>query len=265
LLGGGLLAMGLGLLSRLLPIPKSLPMDRFFQDRQGAYLMMMFGVAVAPLAEEMLFRGFLYPVLDRWLQTLFMTPYQIRRGCVWFLIVAGWGFITHRLLLPGSLLLVVVVFLATAALFIVRSLKAGGQANFVVLPGAALVAWGLASRALDHHVFEWATIALVIAATGLGLLGMAPPVEASAAGRWGRLLAVLITSGGFAMVHSEQLGQAWGPLLVLFVVGLVLTLTRVVTRSITPGLLIHIGYNLTLFTLLYVGTDHFRHLERMTQ
>jgi membrane protease YdiL (CAAX protease family) len=265
LLGGGLLAMGLGLLSRLLPIPKSLPMDRFFQDRQGAYLMMMFGVAVAPLAEEMLFRGFLYPVLDRWLQTLFMTPYQIRRGCVWFLIVAGWGFITHRLLLPGSLLLVVVVFLATAALFIVRSLKAGGQANFVVLPGAALVAWGLASRALDHHVFEWATSALVIAATGFGLLGMAPPVEASAAGRWGRLLAVLITSGGFAMVHSEQLGQAWGPLLVLFVVGLVLTLTRVVTRSITPGLLIHIGYNLTLFTLLYVGTDHFRHLERMTQ
>jgi membrane protease YdiL (CAAX protease family) len=94
---------------------------------------------------------------------------------------------------------------------------------------------------------------------------MAPPVEASAAGRWGRLLAVLITTGAFAMVHSEQLGQAWGPLLVLFVVGLVLTLTRVVTRSITPGLLIHVGYNLTLFTLLYVGTDHFRHLERMTQ
>ena len=66
---GRLLAVGLGLLSRLLPIPKSLPMDQFFQDRQGAYLMMIFGVAVAPFAEEMLFRGFLYPVLDRWLQT----------------------------------------------------------------------------------------------------------------------------------------------------------------------------------------------------
>ncbi len=57
-----------------------------------------------------------------------------------------------------------------------------------------------------------------------------------------------MTSVGFAMVHSEQLGQAWGPLLVLFVVGLVLTLTRVVTRSVTPGLLIHVGYNLMLFT-----------------
>ncbi len=94
---------------------------------------------------------------------------------------------------------------------------------------------------------------------------MAPAPGASAAGRWGRFLAVLATSLAFAMVHSEQLGQAWGPLLVLFMVGLVLTITRVVTRSVTPGLLIHVGYNLMLFGVLYVGTDHFRHLERMTQ
>jgi len=127
------------------------------------------------------------------------------------------------------------------------------------------VAWGLASQSLGHQAFESATIALVVLASLLGLIGMAPPVDASVAGRWGRFLAVLITSGGFAMVHGEQLGQAWGPLLVLFMVGLVLTLTRVVTRSITPGLLVHVGYNLTLFTLLYLGTDHFRHLERVTQ
>ncbi len=227
--------------------------------------MMMFGVTVAPLAEEMLFRGFLYPVLDRWLETMFLTPYQIRRGCIWLLIVAGWGFITHRLSLPGSLLLVGAIFVATAVLFIGRSMKPGGQAHFVILPGAALVAWGMMSRALSHPVFDATTIALVLAASGFGLLGMASPMGTSVAGRWGRFLAVLITSSGFAMVHSEQLGQAWGPLLVLFVVGLVLTIARVVTRSITPGLLIHVGYNLSLFTLLYVGTDHFRHLERMTQ
>ena len=263
--GGGLLAVALGLLSKLLPIPKSLPMDRFFQDRQGAYLMMIFGVAVAPLAEEMLFRGFLYPVLDRWLQTLFMSPRQIRRGCVWILIMAAWGFIEHRLPATESVLLAVAAFLGTAVLFLVRSLKNGGPAHLVLLPGAALVAWGLASRSMGHQAFESATIALVVLATLLGLVSMAPAVEASAAGRWGRVLAILMTSAGFAMVHGEQLGQAWGPLLVLFVVGLVLTLTRVVTRSVTPGLLVHVGYNLTLFTLLYFGTDHFRHLERMTQ
>ena len=140
--GGGLLAMGLGLLSRLLPIPKSLPMDRFFQDRQGAYLMMIFGVAVAPLAEEMLFRGFLYPVLDRWLQTLFMTPRQIRRGCIWILILAAWGFLEHRLPLAESLVLAALAFLATGALFLVRSTKPGGTGQTRLVAGRRAVSLG---------------------------------------------------------------------------------------------------------------------------
>ena len=84
------------------------------------------------------------------------------------------------------------------------------------------MAWGLASRALGNPAFESVTIVL----RGTRQLARAVSAwrrlcTASAAGRWGRFLAVLITSGGFAMVHSEQLGQAWGPLLVLFVVGLV--------------------------------------------
>jgi membrane protease YdiL (CAAX protease family) len=265
LVGGSMLAVGLGLLSRLLPIPKSLPMDRFFQDRQGAFLMMFLGVAVAPFAEEMLFRGFLYPVLDRWLQSMFMTRQQIRRACVWVLIVAGWGYIAHRLPLAWSLLFAILAFLTTAALFAARTLRFGRQVRRVLLPGAALVVWGLASRSISDRAFGSVTIALAVLACLLGLLSMAPPADASAAGRWGRLLAVLATSAGFAMVHSEQLGQAWGPLLVLFMVGLVLTITRVVTQSVTPGYLIHVGYNLTLFSLLYLGTDHFRHLERITQ
>ena len=120
--------------------------------------MMIFGVAVAPFAEEMLFRGFLYPVLDRWLQTLFMTPRQIRRGCIWILILAGWGYPRT----PASAGVVGIagglVFLATAALFLARSMKPGGQARLVLLPGAALVAWGLASRSLGNQAFESVTI-----------------------------------------------------------------------------------------------------------
>ncbi len=266
LAAGGFLAVALGELSRLLPIPKSLPMDKFFQNAQGAYLMMVFGVAIAPLAEEMLFRGFLYPVLDRWLQTLFMTPHQVRRGCIWILIMAGWGYVEHRLPLAWSVLLTVVVGLAVGARVVFQSLKSGERPSGVVLlPASAVVAWGLASGAISDHVFAIATTVLLLLACLLGVFSMAPTQGPSAVGRWGRLLAVLATSFAFAMVHSEQLGQAWGPLLVLFVVGLVLTITRVVTRSVTPGLLIHVGYNLMLFGVLYVGTDHFRHLERMTQ
>jgi len=264
--GGGLLAIGLAELSRLLPIPKSLPMDQFFQNRQSVYLMMIFGVAVAPLAEEMLFRGFLYPVLDRWLQALFMTPRQVRRGCVWILITAAWGYIEHRLPLTWSVLAAVVVFLVAAALVLGRSLRSGQKPSpLVLLPGATVVAWGVAAGAISDHVFGVATTVLLVLACLLGVFSVAPTPNAPAAGRFGRLLAVLATSFAFAMVHGEQLGQAWGPLLVLFVVGLVLTITRVITRSVTPGLLIHVGYNLMLFTVLYLGTDHFRHLERMTQ
>lgn len=266
MMGGGLLAVGLAQLSRLLPIPKSLPMDQYFQNRQGAYVMMIFGVAVAPLAEEMLFRGFLYPVLDRWLQTLFMTPRQVRRGCVWVLIMTGWGYVEHRLPLAWLVLAAVVVFLGAGALVVVRSLKSGRRPpSSVLLPMSTVVAWGVAAGATSDHAFGIATTALLVLACLLGLSSIAPTPHASAAGRSGRFLAVLATSFAFAMVHGEQLGQAWGPLLVLFVVGLVLTITRVVTRSVTPGLLIHMGYNLMLFTALYLGTDHFRHLERMTQ
>lgn len=266
MMGGALLAVGLGELSRLLPIPKSLPMDKFFQNQQGAYLMMVFGVAIAPLAEEMLFRGFLYPVLDRWLQTLFMTPWQLRRGFIWILVMAGWGFVENRLPLAWSVPLAVLAFLVVGSLVVARSVKSGGKpSGRLLLPASATVAWGLASRAIAPHAFGIAMTALLILAFLLGLLSIAPSLEVSVAGRWGRFLAVVATSLAFAMVHSEQLGQAWGPLLVLFMVGLILTITRVVTRSVTPGLLIHVGYNLMLFAVLYFGTDHFRHLERMTQ
>ncbi len=266
LAAGAFLAVLLGLLSRLLPIPKSLPMDKFFQNRQGAYLMMIFGVAIAPLAEEMLFRGFLYPVLDRWLQTLFMTPRQLRRGCIWVLTMAAWGYLEHRLPLPWSVVLAVAVFLAVGGMVVAQSLRSGERpSGLLLLPAATTVSWGLAAGMISNHLFGVATIVLLVLASLLGAISLAPPPQTSVAGRWGRFLAVLATSIAFAMVHSEQLGQAWGPLLVLFMVGLVLTITRVVTRSVTPGLLIHVGYNFMLFGVLYIGTDHFRHLERMTQ
>jgi|SRR5215472_13457965 len=51
--------------SRYLPIPKSLPVDKFFNETTGAYLMAGFGVTLAPLLEELFFRGMLYPLVRR--------------------------------------------------------------------------------------------------------------------------------------------------------------------------------------------------------
>jgi membrane protease YdiL (CAAX protease family) len=83
--------------------------------------------------------------------------------------------------------------------------------------------------------------------------------------RFGTVTAVLLTSLAFAGVHGGQYGWAWSVVLLMFFVGLVLTIVRAWTGSVATGFLIHCGYNLTLFALLFFSTDHFRHLERMSQ
>jgi membrane protease YdiL (CAAX protease family) len=42
-----------------------LPIQQFFLDRQSIYLMAILAVLVAPIVEETVFRGFLYPVFAR--------------------------------------------------------------------------------------------------------------------------------------------------------------------------------------------------------
>ena len=65
-IGGFALAFAVDRLARFLPMPKSLPLDEYFTDATSAYLMAGLGVVLAPLMEEILFRGLLYPVLRRW-------------------------------------------------------------------------------------------------------------------------------------------------------------------------------------------------------
>jgi len=63
--GGTVLAIAVESMSRFLPIPKTLPMDRYFHDAPSAYLLAAFGLTLAPLMEELFFRGLLYPLLRR--------------------------------------------------------------------------------------------------------------------------------------------------------------------------------------------------------
>jgi membrane protease YdiL (CAAX protease family) len=148
LLGGVVLALGLQGVAHMLPMPKELPIDRFFQTPSEAWALSLFGISLAPLLEELFFRGFLYPVLAR---------------------------------------------------------------------------------------------------------------------RLGIVIAVILTALSFGLIHAPQLGRAWAPVLVVFMIGLALTITRAVTKSVAAGLLMHIAYNGTISTLLFVGSDGFRHLERLNQ
>lgn len=146
LLAGIGLSVAVMAISRFLPVPRGLPVERYFTDRPLALLLVFFGTAVAPLVEEVFFRGFLYPVLRN---------------------------------------------------------------------------------------------------------------------RVGTPAAVGLTAAVFAVIHGQQVDLAWAPLLMLFCVGLTLTLVREKTDSVSAPFLIHLGYNATLFALLALGTKGFTEMPKV--
>ena len=75
---------------------------------------------------------------------------------------------------------------------------------------------------------------------------------------------ILLTAAGFGLLHGAQLGYSWAVLIILLV-GLVLTLVRVVTRSVAASFLVHVGYNATVTIIALIATGGFRHMEKMNQ
>jgi len=146
ILAGFVLSLSLQVVAHFLPIPKELPIDSFFRTPAEAWALGILSVTLAPLMEELFFRGFLYPVLAR----------------------------------------------------------------------------------------------------DLGLP-----------------FAILLTALSFAALHGAQLMFSWGPVLVIFLVGLVLTMVRAKTNSVAAGVLIHMAYNGTITVAMFVATDGFRHLEKL--
>jgi len=82
--------------------------------------------------------------------------------------------------------------------------------------------------------------------------------------RLGLPVAVLITALGFALLHGAQLTFAWGPVLVIFLVGIVLTMVRAKQNSVAASVLIHMAYNGTITVAMFAATDGFRHLEKLS-
>jgi membrane protease YdiL (CAAX protease family) len=71
LAGGIVLSLVVQFLSNFLPVPKTLPIDDFFRNSADVWMVALFGTFVAPIFEELAFRGFLLPSLASawdWLQ-----------------------------------------------------------------------------------------------------------------------------------------------------------------------------------------------------
>ncbi len=89
--------------------------------------------------------------------------------------------------------------------------------------------------------------------------GMLYPVLAR---RLGAIAGIFITAVLFGLMHFAQYGRSWGAVLIIFLVGVVLTTIRAVTKSVASSFLAHVGYNTTLMVLAATATDGFRHMEK---
>ena len=63
--GGFGLALLVGFISRYMGQDSGLPMEEMFRSRASVLMMMALGILVAPLVEETIFRGCIYPVIGR--------------------------------------------------------------------------------------------------------------------------------------------------------------------------------------------------------
>ena len=80
--------------------------------------------------------------------------------------------------------------------------------------------------------------------------------------RLGAVWGILLTALPFGLMHFFQYGNSWGAVLIVFLVGVVLTAVRAMTKSVASSFLAHVGYNGTLMLLAAWSTDGFKHMDK---
>jgi uncharacterized protein len=131
----GVLTVSLDLLGRYLPMPKTSPFEQFFANPRDAYLMAAFAVTFGPLMEELFFRGFLYPVLERRTGvTLAVVLTALPFGLMHYLQYRSWGAVLVITGVGVVLTTVRVVTKSVAASFVVH---AGYNATLMFLAAVA--------------------------------------------------------------------------------------------------------------------------------
>lgn len=122
--GGLILSFCLQVASHWLPIPKSMPIDKFFSTQSGVWLMAIFGTFIAPFAEEVFFRGMLYPAL-------------VRKTGMWIAVVftAAMFALIHASQLGWSAAAISILFAVGMVLTLVRAFAGSLAASMIVHMG----------------------------------------------------------------------------------------------------------------------------------
>jgi uncharacterized protein len=137
--GGLLLALAVDGLSRYLPLPKSLPIEDMFNNTTNAYLMAAFGLTMAPLLEELFFRGLLYPVLRR------------RMGIPVAVLLTAVGFAAiHSVQLGYAWAPILSIFVVGVVFTLVRQRWSSVGASFLMHCGYNFTLFSLLWFASDH-------------------------------------------------------------------------------------------------------------------
>lgn len=92
------------------------------------------------------------------------------------------------------------------------------------------------------------------------------PIDENGHPQWSMpamIVASVLTSILFAILHADQTGWSLGPFLLLVLVSLVLCGARLITRSLAASVLVHACYNFLLFSFMLIGTGGFKHLDKM--
>jgi membrane protease YdiL (CAAX protease family) len=92
------------------------------------------------------------------------------------------------------------------------------------------------------------------------------PLDETDQPRWSipaMVIASILTSVPFAGMHAAQTGYSLGPFILLIGVSLALCWARLSTRSLAASVMVHASYNFLLFFLMAIGTEGFKHLDKM--
>jgi membrane protease YdiL (CAAX protease family) len=121
ILSGFFLSIIVSLGSALFPPKKNLPIESLFQDRHTTLLFMLIAVLLAPLVEETIFRGYIYPVIGR------------SFGKIWGIVATGalFGLLHAEQLWGGWGQIALLVFVGIVLTF-ARALSRTVVAGFVI-------------------------------------------------------------------------------------------------------------------------------------
>jgi membrane protease YdiL (CAAX protease family) len=76
-------------------------------------------------------------------------------------------------------------------------------------------------------------------------------------------VSIILTTIPFALLHAQQVSDAWAPLVLIAIVSVILCIVRLVTDSVAAGAVVHAAYNFVLFAGLIFQTSGFQHLHKL--